>query len=213
MISATLQEFGRVDILVNNVGDTIRKLFMEATEEEWYWVLNVNLVQVFRCTRAITKVMMDQEIQGSIINVTTIEAYRAAPGHAIYAAAKAGLANFTKTMALELSPWGIRVNSIAPDTTITAGKVRRWRKHGQDLLGQAKYSHSHIPLNRPGTPEDSGGAAIFLASDLSRWITGEVIHVGGGTLAASGWVRTESGHWSTGGPPQAYSGKPLKPTP
>jgi len=111
MMAATLREFGRVDVLINNVGGTIRKLFMEMAEREWYDMVELNLIQVFRCTQAAAKVMIEQEIRGSIVNLTTIEAYRGAPGYAPYAAAKAGLANFTKTMALELGPYGIRVNS------------------------------------------------------------------------------------------------------
>lgn len=199
-----MERFGRVDILVNNVGGSIQKLFMEMTEDEWCRMVELNLIQVFRCTKAFAQIMLDQNIEGSIINVTTIEAYRAAPAYAPYAAAKAGVANFTKTLALELSPYRIRVNSIAPDATNTPGLLRI-RK------GPIPGPYRHIPLGRRGTPEDFGGAAIFLASDLSRWITGEVVHVGGGTNAAAGWTLTPSGHWSNDAhTPQAYSGRPLE---
>lgn len=196
MMSDTLRELGAVHILVNNVGGTVRKLFMEMTEEEWHAMLDLNLIQAFRCTKAAASVMMDQGIQGSIVNMTTIEAHRAAPEMAPYAAAKAGLANFTKTMALELSPWGIRVNSIAPDVTLTPGILRlaSQMSKGADT-SSLKSSPVPIPLSRWGTSEDYGGAALFLASDLSKWITGEVIHVGGGTHAASGWHLTESHRW------------------
>jgi NAD(P)-dependent dehydrogenase (short-subunit alcohol dehydrogenase family) len=205
VMRATLREFGRINIMVNNAGGTMRKLFMEMTESEWMESVDRNLLQTFRWTHGAAQAMIEKGIRGSIINVTTIEGYRAAPGYAPYAAAKAGLANFTKTMALELSPWGIRVNSLAPDVTVTPGilKLRPdWEKEGRP---------SHVPMGRRGRPEDHAGAALYLASDLSEWVTGEAIHVGGGTFAASGWKLTPSGHWSTDGVvPQVYSGKPLQ---
>jgi 3-oxoacyl-[acyl-carrier protein] reductase len=196
MLSRTLGDFGAVHILVNNVGGTVRKLFMDMTEEEWHAMLDLNLIQAFRCTKAAAGIMIEQGIQGSILNMTTIEAHRAAPEMAPYAAAKAGLANFTKTMALELSPWGIRVNSIAPDVTLTPGILRLAAEMSQDApTSPPANAPVPIPLNRWGTSEDYGGAALFLVSDLSRWVTGEVIHVGGGTHAASGWHLTESHRW------------------
>jgi 3-oxoacyl-[acyl-carrier protein] reductase len=204
-IARTLREFGRVDILVNNAGSTLRKRFLDLDENDWHAMLDMNLVQVFRWTRAVAHVMIEQEIPGSLINMTTVEAYRAAPGFAPYAAAKAGLANFTMTMALELAPWDIRVNSIAPDATLTArGDPTR------DIADEVAREGvpRHIPRGRRGLPVDYDGAALFLASDLSSWITGEVIHVGGGTRAASGWRRDEQGYWNNGGLPHSYSGRP-----
>jgi NAD(P)-dependent dehydrogenase (short-subunit alcohol dehydrogenase family) len=197
MMSVTLEELGAPHILVNNVGGTIRKLFMEMTDEEWHAMLDLNLTQAFRCTRAAARLMIDQGVHGSIINLTTIEAYRGAPGFAPYAAAKAGLASFTKTMALELGPSGIRVNSIAPDITPTPGIMRIAAQSAQTSDGFAQRVPMRVPLGRMGIPEDYGGAAIFLASDLSKWITGQVIHVDGGTYAASGFHRSEAGHWRT----------------
>ncbi len=205
VIAETVRELGRIDVMVNNAGGSIRKLFMEMTEDQWMESVDKNLVQAFRWTKAAAQVMMERKTRGSIINVTTIEAYRAAPGYAPYAAAKAGLANFTKTMALELSPWGIRVNAIAPDATVTPGVLKLrpdWEKAGIP---------SHIPMRRRGRPEDHAGAALYLASEMSEWVTGETIHVGGGTNAASGWKLTPSGHWSTDGvSAQVYSGRPLE---
>lgn len=200
MIAAAVREFDRIDILVNNVGGTIRKLFLDMTEQEWMDMLDLNLVQAFRCTRAAGRVMVDQKVRGSIINITTIEAWRACPGLAPYGAAKAGLNNFTKTLALELSPYGIRVNAIAPDVTVTPGILQMrpgWEQEPPP---------SHVPLGRRGKPQDHAGAALFLASDLSEWMTGETIQVGGGTYAASGWKLTPTGYWSTDGVhPQVYS--------
>lgn len=208
LFGAIRDRFGRLDVLVNNVGGVERKMFLEMTEDQWLADIDLNLVQAFRCTRSAAKWMIEQDVRGSIINMTTIEGYRAAPGYGPYAAAKAGLANFTKTMALELAPWGIRVNSIAPDATMTPGIATH--VGSQAAVEDTMRGWGHIARNRRGRPEDYGGAAIFLASDLSGWITGEVIHVGGGTFAAAGWRRDEEGYWNNGGPAQAYSGRPLR---
>ncbi|MBI3743520.1 MAG: SDR family oxidoreductase [Chloroflexi bacterium] len=203
---AAVDTFGRVDIMVNNAGGTIRKLFMDMTDQEWMDAIDLNLVQAMRWTRSTAKVMQAKEIKGSIINVTTIEAFRAAPGYAPYAAAKAGLTNLTKTLSLELGTWGIRVNAIAPDVTVSPGILKMrpdWHNAPKPV---------HVALGRRGQPEDHAGAALYLASDLSSWVTGETIHVGGGTMAASGWRLTSSGHWSTDGiGPQVFSGKPYEP--
>ena len=134
-------------------------------------------------------------IAGSIINVTSIEGVRAAPGYAAYAAAKAGVINYTKTAALELAPHGIRVNALAPDITLTEG-IRSLAPPGSE-----ERFGSTVPMGRAGHVDEMAGAAVFLASDLASYITGQTIHVDGGTHAASGWYH----HPSTGdyvlGPP------------
>ena len=206
-IQCALRLDDRIDILINNVGGTVRKLFMEMAEHEWHEMLDVNLVQVFRCTRAVVNVMIEREIRGSIVNLTTIEAYRGAPGYAPYAAAKAGLVNFTKTLALELAPWGIRVNSIAPDATTTAWLARVLSPLEHERLDSMT---GHIPRNRRGRPEDYAGAALYFASDMSDWVTGVDLHVDGGTFASSGFRRDDDGYWNNGGPPQAFSGRTLR---
>jgi 3-oxoacyl-[acyl-carrier protein] reductase len=206
-VDAVTGRFGTVHVLVNNAGGTVRKLFLEMTESEWVAMIDLNLTQAFRWTSLVGKRMIADGVDGTIVNVTTIEAHRAAPGYAPYAAAKAGLESFTKSMALELAPWGIRVNAIAPDATITPGTARVQTAAERAAMHE---SWAHIPRNRRGRPEDFAGAALFLASDLSAWITGETIHVGGGTLAAAGWRRDEDGFWNNGGPRQAYSGRPLR---
>ena len=119
---------------------------------------------------------------GSIINVTSIEAHRAGPGYAIYAAMKAALANLSQSLALELGARGIRVNCIAPDVIPTPGI-------GDDL--------PPTPLARRGHPDDVAGAAVFLASELSRFVTGTTLHVDGGNRAAGGWRRRPDGTWQT----------------
>ena len=205
-VSNALEIANRIDILINNVGGTVRKLFTDMSDEEWYAMLDLNLVQVFRCTRAVTRVMIERGIRGSIINLTTIEAYRGAPGYAPYAAAKAGLVNFTKTLALELAPWGIRVNSIAPDATTTPWLAKILTPVELERIDGMT---GHIPRNRRGKPQDYAGAALYFASDMSDWVTGVDLHVDGGTFASSGFRRDDDGYWNNGGPPQAYSGRPL----
>ena len=119
--------------------------------------------------------------RGSVISLTSIEGVRAAPGYAAYAAAKAGVINYTKTAALELAPHGIRVNAIAPDITLTEGLAR--------LGGDAALTHmgNIVPLGRPGHVDEIASVAVFLASDMSAYLTGQTLHVDGGTHAAGGW--------------------------
>jgi len=210
VIGETVRQLGRLDIMVNNLGGTIHKDFMAMTDEEWMNAIDLNLVQAMRWSRGAVRAMQAARTKGyphprpaagsppplragegagCIINFTTIEAYRGAPGYTPYAAAKAGLANFTKSLALEVAPLGFRVNEIAPDVTVTPGILE------MAPLFDSKEPLPQVPLSRRGYPEDFGGAAIFLASDLSEWITGETIHVGGGTIAAAGWRMTPSGRW------------------
>ena len=125
--------------------------------------------------------MVEHKLTGSIISVTSIEGVRAAPGFATYAAAKAGVINYTKTAALELAPHGIRVNALAPDITLTEG-IMQIAPPGSKTVTDSTY--------RSGVPDhvdEMAGAAVFLASELSSYITGQTIHVDGGTQASSGW--------------------------
>ena len=191
LVGDCVKQWGGVHVLVNNVGWTMQKLFMDMTEQEWMEMLDVNLVQAFRWTRAAVKVMIEKKIKGSIINISTIEGVRAAPGFTPYSAAKAGLINFTRSMALELAPHWIRMNTILPDHTLSPRLIKK----RVDL--QTPTRPNQIPLPRRGRPEDHAGAAIFLASDMSAWVTGILLPVDGGSLAASGWKLTPSGHWST----------------
>jgi 3-oxoacyl-[acyl-carrier protein] reductase len=174
LIETVVADFGRLDILVNNAGITQDGLLMRMTEAQWDTVMNVNLKSVFNLTKAATKPMMRQK-SGSIINMTSVVGIKGNAGQANYAASKAGIIGFTKSVALELGSRNIRSNAIAPgfiETEMTAelspAVVDEWRKA--------------IPLKRGGSPEDVAQATAFLASDLSAYITGQVLQVDGGML-------------------------------
>jgi len=145
------------------------------------------------CTQRVARRLVAAGLPGSVINVTSIEGARAAPGYAAYAAAKAGVINYTKTAALELAPHNIRVNALAPDLTVTEGL----RSVAPDGLPE---SAAHmIPMCRPGDVDEIASAAVFLASDMSSYITGQTIHVDGGTQAASGWYHNpQTGDYQLG---------------
>jgi 3-oxoacyl-[acyl-carrier protein] reductase len=134
----------------------------------------------------VARAMVEAGAGGSIINVSTIEGVRAAPGFAAYAAAKAGVVNFTKTAALELASHGIRVNGLAPDFTLTES-LARMAPAGEE---NAKLM---VPLGRAGHVDEMAGAAVFLASGLSSYVTGQTLHVDGGTSAAGGWYHHPHG--------------------
>ena len=160
-----------------------------------------NLKQIYQCTQSAVRQMLAQGTGGSLINIVSIEGVRAAPLYAAYAAAKAGAINFTKTLALELAPHGIRVNALAPDICMTEGLSALMDKESQE---RAKLT---VPLGRLGDPDDLGGAAVFLASDLSRYITGETLHVDGGTHASGGWYHhPRDGHYVYGPLPDGERG-------
>ncbi|MBV8463872.1 MAG: glucose 1-dehydrogenase [Acidimicrobiales bacterium] len=182
----TESELGPVQILVNNAGGTFFVPFVESREKGWDALYRANLRHVYLCTHRVCRALVDRGLPGSIINVTSIEGVRAAPGYAAYAAAKAGVINFTKTLALELAPNGIRVNALAPDITMTEGLRSVAPPESTAHFGQV------VPLGRAGHVDEMAGAALFLASDLSSYLTGETLHVDGGTHAAGGWYHRPS---------------------
>ncbi|MGA0556848.1 3-oxoacyl-[acyl-carrier-protein] reductase [Larkinella sp. VNQ87] len=174
LISQILADFGTIDAVVNNAGITRDGLLMRMTEEQWDAVINVNLKSVFNLTKAVIKPMMKAK-QGSIINLTSVVGIRGNAGQANYAASKAGIIGFTKSVALELGSRNIRSNAIAPgfiETEMT-GEIN------EKAVEEWKQS---IPLKRGGQPEEVADCALFLASDLSRYITGQVLQVDGGML-------------------------------
>ena len=169
---AILQQTGRVDILVNNAGITRDTLLLRMRDEDWEVVLNVNLRGAFAFTRAFYRTFMKQR-SGRIINISSVVGLMGNAGQCNYAASKAGLIGFTKSLAKELAPRGITVNAIAPgfiQTDMTAQLAEEWK---QTLLQQ-------IPLGRFGEPEDIAQAALFLAGPGGRYITGQVLIVDGG---------------------------------
>ncbi len=174
LINDVIADFGSLDVLVNNAGITMDNLLLRLNEEAWDRVINVNLKSCFNTVKAATKQMMKQR-SGSIINMTSVVGLKGNAGQANYSASKAGIIGFTKSVALELGSRGIRSNAIAPgfiETEMT-GKldektVQGWR--------------DAIPLKRGGTPEDVADACVFLASDMSAYITGQVLQVDGGML-------------------------------
>jgi NAD(P)-dependent dehydrogenase (short-subunit alcohol dehydrogenase family) len=193
-VERAMAEFGRIDVLVNNVGHFggARKAFHENTDEEWDELYRVNLGHVLRCTRAALVYMLDRAEGGSIVTVSTVEAFRAIPTRAVYSAFKAAITGFTRSLGVEYARHGIRVNAIAPDVVETLQvPYSRWVGPEQQHL-----IPTWVPLGRFGTPDDVAGAALFLASDLSRFVTGTTVHVDGGTLAAGGWFPTEEGGWT-----------------
>lgn len=201
LISKTAERFGRIDLLVNNVGGVSRRPFVEQSERSWRRHIDLNLVSMLAATSAAVPMMIKGGRGGSIINVTSIEASRAAPGYAVYAACKAGMVSFTRTMAVELAEHRIRVNAIAPDLTATPGV--RGNRAGpvdpaswvQPTARQLETIARRIPLGREGIDTECANVALFLSTSLSSYVTGTVIPVDGGTWASGGWVRNRSGQW------------------
>lgn len=194
LAEATLAEYGRVDVLVNNVGHYLFRAmpFLDTDEEHWDSLYAVNFRHVLLCTKAFAPCMVQQGDGGSIVNVSTVEAFRGIPMMAVYSAFKAGVTQFTKSLALELGNDGVRVNAIAPDLTETIQvPYERWVPEEQRHL-----IPRWVPIGRFGTPDDIAGVALFLASDLSAFVTGTTVHADGGSLAAGGWYRTDRGRWT-----------------
>jgi len=174
MVKAVVERFGKIDILVNNAGITRDNLIMRMKEEDWDAVMHTNLKGIFNCTKAVTKLMMKQRY-GRIINMTSVVGVMGNAGQSNYAAAKAGVIGFTKSMAKELASRNITVNAVAPgyiSTDMTA-----------NLSEQAKTDlQSQIPLQRLGNPEDVAAAILFLVSPSADYITGQTLHVDGGMV-------------------------------
>ena len=174
LIAQVLEDFGGIDVLINNAGITKDNLLMRMGEEDFDTVIEVNLKSVFNMTKAVQRTMLKQR-QGSIINMSSVVGVKGNAGQTNYAASKAGMIGFTKSVALELGSRNIRCNAIAPgfiETEMTEKldekTVQGWR--------------DAIPLKRGGSPEDVANACLFLASDLSAYVTGQVLNVDGGML-------------------------------
>ncbi|MED3573449.1 3-oxoacyl-[acyl-carrier-protein] reductase [Cytobacillus praedii] len=174
MVKATIDTYGKLDILVNNAGITKDNLLMRMKEEEWDDVININLKGVFLCTKAVTRQMMKQR-SGRIINISSIVGVSGNPGQANYVAAKSGVIGLTKTTAKELSSRGITVNAIAPGFITTDMTDKLTEDVKDQMLKQ-------IPLARFGEPSDIANVVVFLASEDSRYMTGQTLHVDGGMV-------------------------------
>ncbi len=173
-VTEIVNDFGKIDILVNNAGITRDALLMRMTEEQWDSVIAVNLKSVFNLTKAVLQTMLKQK-SGSIINLSSVVGVSGNAGQSNYSASKAGIIGFTKSVAKELGSRNIRANAIAPGFILTD----MTEKLPPDIKSEWI---NKIPLKRGGTPDDVANAALFLASDLSSYITGQTIHVCGGML-------------------------------
>ena len=194
-LARTRQDVGEVSILVNNAGGVFYSPFLESAEKGWDALYRANLKHVLLCTQRVAQSMVAADLPGSIMSVTSIEGVRAAPGYAAYAAAKAGVINFTKTLALELAPHRIRVNALAPDITMTEGLAEVTPPGSEEHFGRV------VPAGRAGHVDEMAGAAVFLASDLYSYVTGQTLHVDGGTHAAGGWYHHPDSERYILGPP------------
>ncbi len=172
VIDEIVRDFGTVDILVNNAGITRDTLLMRMTEEQWDQVLTVNLKSVFNLTKAAIRPMMKQK-SGSIVNMSSVVGVNGNAGQANYSASKAGIIGFTKSVAKELGSRNVRCNAIAPGFILTEMTSKLPEDVKSDWI-------SKIPLRRGGLPEDVANVALFLASELSSYVTGQTIHVCGG---------------------------------
>ncbi len=171
LIDEIIKDFPTIDALVNNAGITRDALLMRMTEEQWDMVINVNLKSVFNLSKAVQKVMLKQR-SGSIINISSVVGVGGNPGQANYSASKAGIIGFTKSIAKELGSRNVRCNAIAPgfiETDMT-------KTLPQEVINEW---YQKIPLKRGGTPEEVANVVVFFASDMSSYISGQVLHVCG----------------------------------
>jgi NAD(P)-dependent dehydrogenase (short-subunit alcohol dehydrogenase family) len=168
------ESLGGIDILVNNAGIFPRVEFLDMTEAQWDEVLNVNLKGTFLCTQAVAQKLVERGRAGAVINLASSAAFRSSPRGVHYVASKAGIVGVTRATALELAPYRVRVNAIAPGTTDTAQP--RYGMSEEELQAAGRQ----VPLGRMGTPEDVADLAVFLASEEARHITGQTLHVNGG---------------------------------
>lgn len=204
LFDAAQGRWGRVDILVNVVGGTFRAPFTDTRPKGWDALLRTNLSHVLHACHLAIPLMRAGGRGGSIINISTIEAHRAAPGFAVYAAAKAAVEQFARTLAIELAPDGIRVNNIAPDFVPTPNLERIGT--GDNAMLDPEGVKVAIPMGRAGRLTDISHCAVFLASQLSAYITGTTLHPDGGTHASAGWFNWPGEGWANHAPLRVLRG-------
>lgn len=202
LAKSVLDRYGRVDALVNNVGHWLRHpgKFVDTEPQLWDELYRINLHHIFLVTRAFLPAMVARRA-GAIVNVSSVEGLRGYPEDPVYAAFKAAVIQFTRSLAVQVGANGVRVNGIAPDVTeslqvpysrwLSAEEQRQWPRW--------------VPIGRMGVPEDQARVILFLASDLSAFVTGHTIPTDGGTAAAGGWFR------STRRPGREWTNRPLEP--
>jgi 2-hydroxycyclohexanecarboxyl-CoA dehydrogenase len=199
MADQVIATHGHLDVLVNNVGHYIGARSFETSDfAHWDALHAVNFAHVLSCTREFLPAMLEQG-SGSIINVSSVEGIRGYPPDPVYGAYKAAVIHFTRCLALDVAGRGVRVNAIAPDVTQTP-QVDYANRIPADQWDRWPL---WVPVGRVGEPADNADVVLFLASDLSRWVTGHVIPTDGGTLAAGGWFRTAPGGRWTNRPREA----------
>lgn len=189
-VYAAAREFGRIDILVNNAGGTRHQSFLDQNEGNWRRLIDFNFVSMLAATHAAAQVMSDGKRGGSIINIASTESLRAAPGFAVYAACKAAMVSFTRTMALELAGYGVRTFALAPDMIDTPGLRPFFGAASPETIAARDR---YIPMGRLGTLDEIGNVIAFLASDLASYLNGVTIPVDAGAMASSGWTRAPEG--------------------
>lgn len=179
LVSKVVNDFGKIDILVNNAAVILRKPIEEITEEDWDNIMATNLKGLFFCCQLVGREMIRKK-KGKIINISSVLSQIVQPGRGVYATAKAGVSHLTRALALEWGKYNITVNAIGPGLTITDINKKYFEEHPEDL----KRTIESIPRGREGYPSDYAGAAVFLASDASDFVTGQTLLVDGGMALA-----------------------------
>ena len=202
--------FGGIDVLVNVVGSARRESFVDSTPRHWYAAMETNFTWVLFAVHSALPALRASTRGASVINFTSIEAHRAAPGFAVYGAMKAALQSLTRTLAVELAPEGVRFNTIAADMVVTAGFQRVVANEpDREIWGDgpsgAVSAAISVPAARRGRSEDVGSAVLFLASELSNYITGQTLHPDGGAHASAGWMNWPGVGFRNGPPPEVVA--------
>ncbi|HVX18818.1 MAG TPA: SDR family oxidoreductase [Acidimicrobiales bacterium] len=208
-VAAADDHFGRIDVLVNNVGGVRAARFVDQSERSWRRHIDINLVSALAATSLAATAMVRDGRSGAIVNVSSIEGTRAAPMFAVYGACKAALLSFTRSMAVELGPHGIRTNAVTPDWVRTPGNSGVRSGPVPEPLPSRPAAverrlAAYVPLGREGLAEECGNVIAFLASPEASYVNGAVIPVDGGTWASSGWNQLPDGGWSLFGSEPMY---------